>query len=763
LQPVESVFETDSFPIFSRFATHILGGLADPLSNPERAYMNSAWPWLVAALAALGLLLWARHALALTSEPEQPALRLIPISEGLGLFDVELDRSLDDREPLAVSWRTSPGGPFTPAGHLLPAPRYGPPGDADATSRLWRARLRITPAPGAAPGVEVRVESPRAARVWTAKLASLDPGEAFRTPDWAKGVVWYQVFPERFRNGNPGNDPSGARDQRVFKMPWTAPWFTVSEAELEAARNRHIALPRHQGPLHAREVGGQLYNVVFQRRYGGDLQGVVEKIDELHDLGIDALYLTPVFRAQSLHKYDAADYRHIDDSLGDPTVEPPNRWHEPGETLDPATWTWTRADRYVLDVLIPEVRKRGMRIIFDGVWNHTGLEHFAFQDVYQNGQRSTFADWYNARFVPDPKPTPVSDDDGLHQLGPGDLMSWKGWGGRANGGLPVFSQTTDRNLVEPVKRHIFDVTRRWMNPRPEDPLAGIDGWRLDVASEIGLPFWREWRKHVKAINPDALLIAEIWHPARAYFEGNGFDGQMNYPLARAILGWLGQRPGMTSEQFARELEQQVTVNHPATDLVQMNVLDSHDTDRLASMLMNPGRAYDAGGLREDPAYVSGRPGPEIVDLVIVAIALQTACPGAPMVYYGTEYGMWGPDDPDNRKPLPWPDLGPMTDPADAPVAGMRERVAAWLRLRRHPTIGPALKWGATRYPPSGSPDVFIIQRQLNSTLVTIIANRGGNPFNAADLVGTAQRLEMGEGGDGVVGARGAGVWVEDVR
>lgn len=698
----------------------------------------------------------------------EPSLRLVGISAELGLVDVECDAPPTVGCTLVARWRSArePASPWQRAGPLAPFART----IGDARQNGWRARLLVGTQPGGEIDVcvdEVDAGGHTLRTVATAR-GNTDPGDAQRTPDWAKGTVWYQVFPERFRNGNPGNDPTAARDLRCFHMPWTSAWTKVNDEELASAHNRRAAMPRAQG-LNPRQPGGLLYSVIFSRRYGGDLQGVHEQLDHLHALGVDALYLTPVFRAASLHKYDAADFRHIDDTLGDPTSDPPNRWHEPGETDDPATWTWTRADRYVLEQLIPAVHARGMRIIFDGVWNHTGREHWVFQSVQREGILSPYASWLNADFVPDPKPAPTSDDDGLNWLAPGNLMSWKSWGDHRNGNLPAFRQTPERDLVPPVKKHIFDITDRWLRPERQAPLPplsapqGIDGWRLDVAPDIGLPFWRDWRMHVKAINPDALLIGEVWYPATNFFNGHGFDGQMNYPFAVAVVGWLGQRPGMTSDALAAELDERVLLHHPATQLVQMNLLESHDTDRLASMLYNPGRAYDAGGTQTG-RYKNTRPPVDIYDLCVLAVAIQTAYVGSPMIYYGSEVGMWGGDDPDNRKPMPWPDLGAMDDLADAPVPGLYEQYAGWLSLRRRPDLGPVLRYGSVRHLDTGSPDVFAFERRLGDLAVTLVVNRGAQPHEAAPLVPPSASLVYGpDVNQTTISPRRAGLWASPPR
>jgi glycosidase len=581
---------------------------------------------------------------------------------------------------------------------------------AAAGAERWRVTVRLRQADGSETTLGPILES-------------ASPPPEWQTPDWAKGCVWYQIMPERFRSGNPANDPRGPD---VQPMPWNAPWEVVTPEELDAARARAA----NQNPprtLDAHRQGGQLYNVFADRRFGGDLQGVAEKFDELADLGVTAIYLTPVFRARSLHKYDASDYRHIDDTLAHPgpLPEKPNA-HDPRETTDPATWRWTTADRFVLDEFLPAARARGLRVIFDGVWNHTGKDHWAFADVFERGQDSPFSRWYDAQFAP-PAGTLPGDHPNA-RFKPGTLLTWRSWNGR-NGDLPVFKQTPQRDLVPPVKAHIFDITRRWLAPDGQTA-RGIDGWRLDVASDIGTAFWRDWRAHVKAIKPDALLIAELWFPGARFFGAEGFDGQMNYPVAQAFTAWLGLRPGMTSAQLHRALEQACD-NHPATELVQMNLLCSHDTDRLASMLFNPDRPYDQGRNPKDrPGYRTQRPDEHAYALARLAIAFIATWPGSPMVYYGEEYGLFGADDPDCRKPLPWPDRPLPDNPADRIDPATRSAYRQWLRLRQDPDLGPLLRLGQVRPIDTGLPDVLAFERQLNASRALVVLNRGSTPVDA---------------------------------
>lgn len=551
--------------------------------------------------------------------------------------------------------------------------------------------------------------------------ADITPDPRLDLPAWAMGATWYQIFPERFRNGNPLNDPHGPG---VFMMDWNDDWYKPGKGEAEAWAKQWLK-PGEKMP---QRTGGEIYNYIWDRRYGGDLQGVAEKLDELKSLGVTAIYLNPIFEAQSMHKYDASDYRHIDDNFAWPKSAgrvPADPYEsKPGELDNPTSWTWTPADRYFIDEFLPACHKRGLHVVIDGVFNHTGQQFFAFADLMKNGNQSAFKDWWYAEF----------DENGA-------LKSWVSWFN--TGALPKFHQTSTGDLVPPVKQHIFNITKRWMDPNGDgDPSDGVDGWRLDVALDVGLPFWKDWRAHVKSINPNAIIIAEIWDDAAQHLSGDAFDTQMNYPFAKAVIDWLGVRPGMSSDQLGRELDAAFS-ERPQTTLIHQNLFDSHDTDRYVSMLWNPNRGYDQRNRLQDgdgQQYKAGRPPKEIYDLSLVGVAIQATYLGAPMIYYGDEVGMWGADDPTNRKPYPWPDKGRNANRDDEYMASIRRVYKDWFTLRQDPKIGAILRYGSVRHLTTADPDVFAFTRELNGKRVVIVANRGKKMFDAAAILpqGTKQ-------------------------
>jgi len=439
---------------------------------------------------------------------------------------------------------------------------------------------------------------------------SLAPTPAFTTPEWAKHASWYQVFPERFRNGDPSNDPQPVR-------PWRSAWYEPSEWE--------------------GKDGQTFFNhFVFSRKYGGDLQGLRWALPYLKSLGINAIYLNPIFQARTAHKYDATNYLHVDEHFG---VKGDYAVAEAKEDLlDPTTWTWTPTDRLFLDFL-KEAKSMGMRVIIDGVFNHVGTEHPAFKDVQSKGKESRFADWF-------------------------EITSWEpfvyqGWAGF--GELPAFRKDKDGLASPSLRKHLMDVTRRWMDPDGDgDPGDGVDGWRLDVPQEVPIGFWREWCAHVRSINPQAYIVGEIWTVEPEWVDGRCFDALMNYPFAKAVLPWLakGKDAIPVSEMDARLADLRRSYPDQVTFVAQ-NLYDSHDTDRLASMLLNRDLAFKTGSReQENAAYLGTKPGAEAYARMRLAAFIQMTHPGAPMIYYGDEVGMYGADDPTNRKPMLWKDLEP---------------------------------------------------------------------------------------------------------
>ncbi len=455
-------------------------------------------------------------------------------------------------------------------------------------------------------------------------------------PLWAKQVIWYQIFPERFRNGDKGNDPKLSDLEGSWPhnnspqwniSPWTSDWYQLQDWEKLDDKG--------------------FYYHVQRRRYGGDLQGVLDKLDYLAELGVTALYLNPIFESPSLHKYDATMYHHVDNNFGPDPDGDRKVWttEDPG---DPRTWKWTSADRLFLR-LLSEAHKRGMKVIIDGVFNHVGMTFWAFQDVREKGEKSLYKDWFTIKRWDDPST-------------PGDEFEYQGWFGVPE--LPEMRED-ERGLVKGPRDHIRAIVRRWMDPNGDgDPEDGVDGWRLDVADMVAMPFWREFRSWVREINPQAYTVGEVWWEdwknnkmfnAEPWLNGDCFDAVMNYRWAREVCHFfIDQENKITASEFDRRLKQLRNDYREDVNYVLMNLLDSHDTDRFASHIVNIDSYYDKNvGVNDNRSYDVRKPNVQEVQNQKLIALFQMTYVGAPALYYGTEAGMWGADDPDDRKPMVW--------------------------------------------------------------------------------------------------------------
>jgi neopullulanase len=371
-----------------------------------------------------------------------------------------------------------------------------------------------------------------------------------QTPEWVKNAVFYQIFPDRFRRSGQ------TRHARGIKLKdWGAP-------------------PEEQG---------------YQ---GGDLYGVVEKLDYLKDLGVTAIYLNPIFSAASNHRYNAYNFLEIDPLLG-------------GEA----------AFRALLD----EAHKRDMKIVIDGVFNHCGRGFWAFHHIMENGGDSPYINWFHVRDYPlYAYPTDSSQQP-----------NYAAWWNHAS--LPKF------NTDNPgVRDYIFTVARHWLE-------FGADGWRLDVPEEIrDDSFWQEFRDVVKGVNPEAYIVGEIWHEAAHWLKGDMFDAVMNYQVTAPILGFFGRHnlnrnwshsdlnwAPTDAQGFKHNIETLLNRYDWQINTAQMNMLDSHDMPRALWLLNNDQAAFQ------------------------LSILCQMTLPGAPCIYYGDEAGLSAGTDPLCREAFPW--------------------------------------------------------------------------------------------------------------
>jgi len=500
-----------------------------------------------------------------------------------------------------------------------------------------------------------------------------DLTDGFPTPGWARNVVWYQIFPERFRNGTTENDPP-------HTLPWRWDWYKMAAGETQ-------------------RDGLPFSNDWYGRRFGGDFQGVMSQLSYFRELGVTALYFCPVFESISNHGYDTTDYRHISQCFG---FKGDNEEIIAHETLDPKTWKWTPSDKLFLQ-FIKAAHAQGLKVILDGVFNHMGRNSFALRDVLANGKNSPYADWFE-----------VTDW--------GPPVKYHSWD---NGGaMPVFHKDSQKGYAsDSAKQYIFNITRRWMDPNGDgDPTDGVDGWRLDVAQDVPAPFWIDWRKHVKGINSNAYITGEIWGMATKYLQGDEWDAVMNYQFAmRAIHYFIDQKRKVSASEFDRQLKELLGAYPRQVDYVMQNLYDSHDTDRLVSMIATPDRDYNQGNRAQDgAAYNGSKPGASAYRVLKLMATFQMTFLGAPMVWYGDEEGMFGAGDPTDRKPMLWRDLEPYDNPQDAVMTDVFEHYRRVIAIRN---TYPALRTGDFQtLLTDDKNDLYGFTRAYNGNVASVIVN-----------------------------------------
>lgn len=546
-------------------------------------------------------------------------------------------------------------------------------------------------------------------------MASASDSTLARVPAWAKQAVWYQIFPERFRNGDTANDPKvtdieGSWPHDVPKAwnisNWTGDWYALQ-------------------PWEKKSKTRGFYYYAQQRRYGGDLQGVLDKLDYLKELGITAIYLNPIFESPSLHKYDAAMYHHIDNNFG-PDPEGDKRMWMSENPADATTWVWTSADRLFLK-LIEEAHRRDIKVIIDGVFNHVGLKFWAFHDVQARGEGSPYAGWFTINKFDDPSTTETEFD-------------YVGWAGVRE--LPELREN-ENGLVGGLREHVHDVVKRWMDPNGDgNPSDGIDGWRLDVAEKVAIPFWREFRTWVRSINSQAYIVGEVWWEdwpngkmfnASPWLQGDVFDAVMNYRLSReAGLFFKAKQNKISASEFDKRISALRSDYRNDANSVLMNLFDSHDIDRLSSQVVNPDTRYDNNvGVADNRNYLVRKPNAAEIQTQKLMVLFQMTYLGAPGIYYGDEAGMWGADDPDCRKPMLWSDLTykvekshPFGKKRPADKNQFNQNLFSYyqklISIRRS---NPSLIWGdVTTLAVNDGSDMYAFTRMYTGNRVAVIMN-----------------------------------------
>ena len=427
----------------------------------------------------------------------------------------------------------------------------------------------------------------------------------FKTPDWAKDVVYYYIFPERFRNGDKSNDPKVGKD------------FFYDRKPIEFHENWNDEKPWVPG----KNDGIPTDNEYCNDFYGGDLAGIIEKLDYLKELGINTIYTTPIFEAPSNHKYDTADYMKIDNNFG--TLEEFKK-------------------------LTSEAKKRGIRVILDASINHTGSDS-VYMDRY--GKYEGIGAFENEVIRKD---SPYYDWYLFNENATNPDQKYNQW---ANPTLATLNPNS-QSFREFAFRNENSVMKYWLK-------QGTAGWRMDVAPWKPDDFWKEWRTEIKKANPDALTVAETWWDSSKYFLGDMFDSTMNY-IFRATL--FEYAKGNYTAEKTNDILEMMRENYPEEAFyVLMNLMSTHDSARA---LWHFGYKE-----RNDKSNYE-----KAVAKLKMSMLFQMTYPGSPAIFYGDEVGVTGGNDPFNRGPYPWEDMG------GNPDMKLLEEVKGLLKIRNNNAI-----------------------------------------------------------------------------
>ncbi len=449
----------------------------------------------------------------------------------------------------------------------------------------------------------------------------------FKTPDWAKGAIFYQIFVDRFCNGDKSNDV---------------------ESHEYTYCGTHVQHVDDWGQIPAQMDVGNFY--------GGDLQGVIYKLDYLKNLGVDVIYLNPIFVSPSNHKYDIADYDYVDPHFGKIVKDE-------GQLLGENDYSNQNASKYICRVtdkenleasnelfiqLVEEVHKRGMKIILDGVFNHCGsfnkwLDKEKIYDSNPEYEKGAYVDAsspYRSFFK-------FNDENAWPDNG-----SYNGWWGHDT--LPKLNYEGSTKLHD----YIINIGRKWVSPP-----FNCDGWRLDVAADLGHSeeynhrFWRDFRSAVREANPDAIILAEHYGNPKPWLEGDQWDTIMNYGAFMEPITWFltglekhsdefrGDFLG-NADMFVGSIRNYMSFFMYNSLYVAMNELSNHDHSRFLTRTNHRvGRINTLGAEAADQNVDK--------ELMRMAVTFQMTWPGAPTIYYGDEAGVTGWTDPDSRRTYPW--------------------------------------------------------------------------------------------------------------
>ena len=563
------------------------------------------------------------------------------------------------------------------------------PVDADRAYQYWRATAKM---PTGEPTYAFRMHdgattmwlgaggpTTDASKAWFTFSAARFP--AFETPDWVKHGIIYQIYPDRFRNGNPANDQDFSEWYYEGKKTQPAPG---TKLDLKYQEYYHLVKDWND-PTPLTKCPWTPDGRDWMAFYGGDIEGVKQKLDYLKELGVTAIYFNPLFEAKSTHKYDAADFRKIDPHFG---------------TNDE------------FKAFVKLAHSKGIRIILDIVYNHTGNSNWAFKDAVEKGKASPTYDWYEFK-----QPLPAGWPNVLGPWEPKNYYDcWWGFGDLPNLNYDLSRPNAAENGIQDVKdaqpniglvTYLLDATEYWLKD------VDCDGVRLDVANEVPFWFWKMFHKRVKAVKPDAYIVGELWGNASDFVKPDIFDAVMNYafhyfPIERFIC----KGEGDAGEFDATLSTGRLAYPRQAVE-AQMNLISSHDKSRFVA-----------------------RSGGDLKRLKLAAL-FQFTYVGAPTIYYGDEVALAGGDDPDNRRPFPW---NWESDPARVDVHEWYKKVTA---LR---TAHPALQTGDFRtleaagkvyaYARSNDDETFVVALNAGreAATATIDLSAWGGSVKATDAL-----------------------------
>ncbi len=373
--------------------------------------------------------------------------------------------------------------------------------------------------------------------------------------------------------------------KQFFKFPWLNPCDVISPPKDASSMVWYQIMPdrfcksgANDGKYSLMEWG-KTVNTHSRDKFGGDLKGVTQRLDYLKDIGVGGIYFTPVFASDTYHRYNTFDYRTIDKELG--------------------------ANEDMAE-LVKKAHSLGIKVMLDGVFNHCGVEFFAWKDVLENGRKSRYADWFFLN----------SDDiiNGSDNTSDGRFYSFSFWTG-----MPKLNTNNDE-----VIKYFSDICLGWVKN------WDIDGIRFDVGDEISHKFIREIRRTLKAVKPDIFLLGEVWIDSVEWLDGNEYDSVMNYPFANCLWDFFKDST-LTSRDIMYQLDRCMTMYPKQVTEVLFNFLDTHDTERIFESCGN-------------------------IDILLQNIALLVTMPGSPCIYYGTELALKGENKNDNRQCMPWNDI-----------------------------------------------------------------------------------------------------------